>query len=288
MDPLPAPAPRSRPFVQVDVFSRRSYRGNPVAVVLDAEGLSDPQMQQIAAWTDLSETTFVLPPTLPGADYRVRIFTPHAELPFAGHPTLGTARAWLDVGGEAGGERVVQECAIGAVEVRRVGSGHEERLAFAAPPLLREGPLEAEHIGAAARALGIATSDVLDHAWVDNGPGWAVLELPSSQAVLDLDPDYAAIPGTKIAAVGPCPAGAEHAYEVRAFVAAGYEDPVTGSLQAGIARRLLDRGRASVPWTAHQGTCRGRDGVVHLDPDVDGTVWAGGTATVLIRGEITA
>lgn len=292
--------PVSRPFAQVDVFGASPYRGNPVAVVLDAYRLSEEQMQAFAAWTNLSETTFVLQPTVPGADYRLRIFTPTGELPFAGHPTLGTAAAWLAAGGVPGGERIVQECAVGLVEVRRGGAAPEdardvETLAFAAPPLQRSGPLDAEHLQLAAAALGVPDQAVVDHAWVDNGPGWAVVELGSAAEVVALKPDLAAIPGRKIASLGVIgpDTGSDMAYEVRAFFAPdsatgtpGYEDPVTGSLNAGIAQWMLERGRLTPPWTAHQGTRLGRDGAVRVDVDAEGTVWIGGCARVAIRGMI--
>ncbi|MCW1803852.1 PhzF family phenazine biosynthesis protein [Brachybacterium squillarum] len=286
----------SRPFAQVDVFGASPFRGNPLAVVLDADGLDEGTMRAFASWTNLSETTFVLPPTQEGADYRVRILTPSTELDFAGHPTLGTAAAWLAAGGVPAGERIVQECGAGLVEVRRDEAAGT--LAFAAPPLRRGGPLEAEHVGAAAAALGIDPGAVRGHAWVDNGAGWCVLELGSAAEVLALAPDLAAIPARKIAALGVVgPTGTDGAdgaaYEVRGFVAAdpesgtaGYEDPVTGSLNAGIAQWMLERGALTPPWTAHQGTALRRDGLVHLDVDADGTVWVGGTVRVDLRGSI--
>jgi len=304
----------SRPFAQVDVFGASPFRGNPLAVVLDADGLDEAAMRDFAAWTNLSETTFVLPPTQEGADYRVRILTPSTELDFAGHPTLGTAAAWLAAGGVPAGERIVQECGAGLVEVRRDEAAGT--LAFAAPPLRRSGPLEAEHVDAAAAALGIDPGAVRDHAWVDNGAGWCVLELGSAAEVLSLAPDLAAIPGRKIGALGVVGStegdGADGAdgtdttgaadgtagaggpaYEVRGFVAAdpesgtaGYEDPVTGSLNAGIAQWMLERGCLTPPWTARQGTALRRDGLVHLDVDADGTLWVGGTARVDLRGSI--
>ena len=304
----------SRPFAQVDVFGASPFRGNPLAVVLDADGLDEAAMRDFAAWTNLSETTFVLPPTQEGADYRVRILTPSTELDFAGHPTLGTAAAWLAAGGVPAGERIVQECGAGLVEVRRDEAAGT--LAFAAPPLRRSGSLDAEHVGAAAAALGIDPGAVRDHAWVDNGAGWCVLELGSAAEVLSLAPDLAAIPGRKIGALGVVGStegdGADGAdgtdttgaadgtagaggpaYEVRGFVAAdpesgtaGYEDPVTGSLNAGIAQWMLERGCLTPPWTARQGTALRRDGLVHLDVDADGTLWVGGTARVDLRGSI--
>lgn len=278
-------AATSRPFAQVDVFSSRSFRGNPVAVVLDADGLDDEQMRAIAAWTNLSETTFVLPPTDSAADYRLRILTPASELPFAGHPTLGTAAAWLDAGGVPAGERIVQECAAGLVTIRR---GQDGSLAFAAPPLEREGPLDEEEVRAAAAALGVERAAILAHAWVDNGPGWSAIELGSVEEVLALEPDLSAFPHRALGVVARGPEGSEHAYEVRALLAEGYEDPVTGSLNAGLARWMLDRGVVTAPCTAHQGTRLGRDGVVHVDVDGEGTLWIGGKTAVAIRGTITA
>ena len=274
--------PRSRAFAQVDVFGAAPFRGNPVAVVLDASGMSDADMQAVAAWTNLSETVFILPATDPGADYRARIFTPHTELPFAGHPTLGAAAAWLDAGGPISGADVVQECGAGLVRVRR----DENALAFAAPPLVRTGALETREMYGYAASLGLTLLDVQAHGWVDNGPGWCVLDLGSAEAVLAVEPDYQAMPGAKVAVVGACPPGSEHAYEVRAFVAAGYEDPVTGSLNAGLAQWMLDRGLVRAPFTAHQGTRVGRDGVVRIDRDDDGALWVGGSVRVLERGTI--
>ncbi|MBK0332337.1 PhzF family phenazine biosynthesis protein [Brachybacterium sp. MASK1Z-5] len=296
--------PSTRRFRQVDVFGADAFAGNPLAVVVDADGLSDEQMQRIASWTNLSETSFLLAPTRPGADYRVRIFTPSTELDFAGHPTLGSAFAWLAAqadGGEATGsadERIlVQECRAGLVEVRVDG----DDLAFAAPPLVRSGPMDADHLADAAAALGIDPADVLDHAWVDNGAGWCVLELASAQDVLDLEPDLAVIPGRKIGALGAVGATADApttgadgpAYEVRGFVAPdpvsgtpGYEDPVTGSLNAGIAQWMLERGRFAPPWTVRQGTRLGRHGRVLVDVDAEGTIWIGGTVRTGIQGEI--
>ena len=274
--------PRSRAFAQVDVFGAAPFRGNPVAVVLDADGMSDADMQAVAAWTNLSETVFILPASDAGADYRARILTPHTELPFAGHPTLGAAAAWLDAGGPVAGAEVVQECGAGLVRVRR----DENALAFAAPPLVRTGALETREMYGYAASLGLTLLDVQAHGWVDNGPGWCVLDLGSAEAVLAVEPDYQAMPGAKVAVVGACPPGSEHAYEARAFVAAGYEDPVTGSLNAGLAQWMLDRGLVRAPFTAHQGTRLGRDGVVRIDRDDDGALWVGGSLRVLERGTI--
>lgn len=276
--------PRSarRRFAQLDVFADRPQRGNPLAVVLEADGLDDQHMQRIAAWTNLSETTFLLPPTLPGADYRVRIFTASEELPFAGHPTLGTARAWLEAGGQPAGERIVQECAAGLIQVRRDG----DRLAFAAPPLRRSGVLEESEVEAIAAALGIATADVLGHSWADNGPGWQVVELASAEQVLALRPDAAVLGARKVGVMGRHPSAEGPLYEVRAFAPVGVEDPVTGSLNAGIAQWLVARGEAPERWTASQGTALGREGRIHLEREADGTIWVGGDTVLTVEGTV--
>ena len=273
----------SRPFRQVDVFTTTPYRGNPVAVVHEADGLDADAMQRFARWTNLSETTFLLPPQDAGADYRLRIFTPDRELPFAGHPTLGSCHAWLEAGGaprEA--DRVVQECAAGLVPVRRTAEG----LAFAAPPLVRSGPLAPDLLAHVVDLLGLAPGDVVDSAWVDNGPGWVGVLLASAEAVLALRPDRVDL---ELGVVGPHPAGAPEAFEVRAFFPVDghpVEDPVTGSLNAALAGWLLDTGRATAPWTARQGTALGRLGRVHLDRDEDGTVWTGGATTTCVVGSV--
>ena len=276
------PTPPRRRFAQLDVFSGRPHRGNPLAVVLEADGLDDQDMQRIAAWTNLSETTFLLPPTQPGADYRVRIFTASEELPFAGHPTLGTARAWLEAGWESAGERIVQECAAGLIQVRRDG----DRLAFAAPPLRRSGALEEAEVEAIAVALGIARADVLGHSWADNGPGWQVVELGSAEQVLALRPDAAALGARKVGVMGRHEGADGPRYEVRAFAPVGVEDPVTGSLNAGIAQWLTARDEAPERWTAAQGTVLGREGRIHLEREADGTIWVGGDTLVTIEGTI--
>lgn len=193
---------RSRTFVQVDVFSATPYLGNPVAVVLDGADVTDEEMQRLARWTNLSETTFVLPPASPEADYRLRIFTPGGELPFAGHPTLGSARAWLDNGGQPRrADRLVQECAAGLITVRRGG----DTLSFAAPPLIRQGPLDEEFVDQIVTAFGIERDRVLAHQWVDNGPGWAVIRLPTAEDVLALEPDLSLIPTAMLGAIGRTP-----------------------------------------------------------------------------------
>jgi PhzF family phenazine biosynthesis protein len=268
---------RVRPYSVIDVFTMTAYEGNPVAVVLDGDGLSSEQMQRFAAWTNLSETTFVLPASAPQADYSVRIFTPVAELPFAGHPTLGACHAWLQARAERAHEgSVVQECGVGLVTLRV----EDERIAFAAPPLLREGPVEEELIGHVAAVLGIERAAIADAEWTDNGPGWVAVLLEDADAVLALRPGYVDL---DLGVVGPYPPGSPEAFEVRAFFPKGgttVEDPVTGSLNAALAPWLLRTGRASAPYVVSQGTVLGRRGRVHISRDDDGTVWvAGGTVT---------
>jgi PhzF family phenazine biosynthesis protein len=273
-----------RRFRQVDVFGEIAYAGNPVAVVLDGEGLADHEMARVANWTNLSETTFVLPATQPGADYRVRIFTPAEELPFAGHPTLGTCHAWLEAGGApVAADAVVQECAAGLVRVRR----SEDRLAFAAPPLLRSGPVDAALVDELAAAAGVAREAVVAAEWVDNGPGWAALLLDSVEAVLAARPSSAV---DKLGLVAAFPAGSPCAVEVRAFFAKDgevAEDPVTGSLNASLAQWLLGSGRITAPYVARQGTVLGRSGRVHVSAD-GGAVWVGGATRTCIAGAIDA
>lgn len=296
---------RLRPFQQVDVFTATAYRGNPLAVVLDGSGLSTEAMQQFTDWTNLSEATFVLPPTpegrAAGADYRVRIFCPGRELPFAGHPTLGTCHAWLQAGGQpqvAG--RVVQECGVGLVTLRRDG----DRLAFAAPPLIQSGPLAEEDVALIARGLGVARSDVVAHAWCDNGPHWRGVLLRSAAQVLALQPDGAVLAGLDVGVVGPrgkvgvvgatdavtdSATGAEAiAFEVRAFLPGHsglMEDPVTGSLNAALAQWLIGAGLAPARYVASQGTALGRAGRVHIEQD-GADIWVGGHTVTCISGTV--
>ncbi|WP_018640294.1 PhzF family phenazine biosynthesis protein [Parafrankia elaeagni] len=272
-----------RAFQQVDVFTARPYLGNPVAVVLDADGLSTASMRRFAAWTNLSETTFVLPPTTPAADYRVRIFTPTAELPFAGHPTLGTCHAWLATGGlPRDGGRIVQECDAGLITVRR---DEPSGLAFAAPPLLRYEPADAELLLHLAEVLRLAPTDIVAAQWVDNGPGWVAVLLDSADAVLALRPGAVDL---AVGVIGPHPPGAAAAFEVRAFTPqiATVEDPVTGSLNASLATWLFDTGGVQDAYTARQGTVLGREGRVRLSRTADGTVWVGGDTVTCIRGDV--
>jgi PhzF family phenazine biosynthesis protein len=273
----------SRVFNQVDVFTTTPYRGNPVAVVLGADGLDTSTMQRFAHWTNLSETTFVLPPSSADADYRVRIFTPVAELPFAGHPTLGTCHAWLANGGEpAGGDVIVQECGAGLVRVRRTDAG----LAFASPPLVREGPVDEIELEQIARALGIGRGAIVDAAWADNGPGWVAVLLESADAVLALEPSFIDL---DVGVVGPHPEGAPEALELRAFFpkdGALVEDPVTGSLNASVAEWLVGSGRVTAPYIAAQGTALGRAGRVHITRDDGGQIWVGGGTVTCVEGRV--
>jgi PhzF family phenazine biosynthesis protein len=272
-----------RPFLQVDVFTTTPYYGNPVAVVLDGSDLTSEAMQRLAHWTNLSETTFVLPPTDPGADYQVRIFTPVVELPFAGHPTLGTCHAWLEAGGSPHDpDVVVQQCPAGLVRVRRTDDG----LAFAAPPLVRSGPVDGADLAHIADLLGLASGDIVDAQWVDNGPGWVAVLLADADAVLAVRP---APIDLDIGVVGLYPAGSPAALEVRAFFpkdGTTVEDPVTGSLNASLAEWLLRTDRVHAPYVASQGTALGRAGRVHVTLDGDGQIWVGGGTVTCVTGEV--
>lgn len=310
------PQPRPRPFSQVDVFTTTPYRGNPVAVVRDAVGLEDAQIAAFARWTNLSETTFLLPPSpegaAAGADYRLRIFTPAGELPFAGHPTLGSCHAWLAAGGTprvAG--TVVQECGIGLVPLRRSptdlpdgGASPGGRLAFAAPDLLADEPVDLSTLAAITRALGLEARDVVDHRFLDNGPGWRVLLLGSAEKVLALDPDFTGLGDLAIGVVGPYTALGDGRYDGpdgAAVEVRGYaldmgipEDPVTGSLNAVVAQWLQPDGLLPAEYVASQGTALGRAGRVHVTratgPVGEGeggdTVWVGGDAVTCIDGTV--
>jgi PhzF family phenazine biosynthesis protein len=272
-----------RPFRQVDVFTTRPYRGNPVAVVLDGESLSGGQMQRFAHWTNLSETTFVLASTDPAADYRVRIFTPVGELPFAGHPTLGTCHAWLENGGSAShADLVVQQCDAGLIPIRRSDVG----LAFAAPPLTRSGPVDAGTRARVRAMLDIDDSAIVDMEWAVNGPEWVAVLLASPDEVLALNPRFDDL---SVGVAAPYPSGSAVAFEVRAFFPKDgviAEDPVTGSLNAALAQWLLGSDRATAPYVAGQGTALGRSGRVHVSCDPDGEIWVGGGTVTCIAGEV--
>lgn len=271
-----------RPFCMVDVFGSIPFGGNPVAVVLDATGMTTEEMQRFTRWMNLSESTFLLPPEDPAADYRVRIFTPAQELPFAGHPTLGTCHAWLAAGNKPRQDGViVQECGAGLVNIRRTDDG----LAFAAPPLLRDGPAGEELTEHLAELLRISRSDIVDAAWADNGPGWVAVLLKDAAAVLALKPGVVDV---DLGVVGPHPAGSDVDFEVRAFFpvnGATVEDPVTGSLNASLAMWLLSSGRAKAPYVAAQGTALGRAGRAHISVDGDGQIWVAGNTVSWVDGE---
>ena len=304
-----------RPFKQVDVFTAAPYGGNPLAVVLDGAGLSEADMQRFARWTNLSETTFVLAPTRAGldagADYRVRIFTPGGELPFAGHPTLGSCHAWLQSGGQPQAADVItQECKVGLVKIRRDG----QRLAFAAPPLQRSDPAPAL-LAQVSQALGLRPGQIVAAQLLDNGPVWLGLWLDSSDTVLALEPDHARLKalGQKVGVAGAYSAqsattliarsnrearafaGHEEPretapdLEVRAFAApiGINEDPVTGSLNASLAQWLIAEGLAPERYLAAQGSCRDRAGRVHIERDASGQVWVGGESVTCIDGTVT-
>lgn len=275
---------RTRPFSQVDVFTDVPYLGNPLAVVVDAEGLSTEQMQHFAHWTNLSETTFLLPPTDPAADYRVRIFTGREEFPFAGHPTLGSAHAWLASGGVPKQEGIlVQECGAGLVKVRLDGG----RLAFAAPPLTRFGPVAEGTMEQLAAGLRLPRAALLDASWLVNGPQWIGVLLESAAQVLRVVPDLAALGDLKVGVIGPHEPGAGADFEVRTFIPgdAMVEDPVTGSFNAGAAQWLIGSGRAPEQYIAVQGTVLGRAGRVHVATE-QGVTWVGGSSVMCIQGTV--
>lgn len=284
MNQDPSPAPRRRPFTQVDVFTDEPYRGNPLAVVVDAAELTTEQMQQFANWTNLSETTFLLPPTHSDADYRVRIFTGSEEFPFAGHPTFGSAQAWLDAGGVPKQDGVlVQECGAGLVRVKRDGG----RLAFAAPPLTRSGPVAEADMEQIADGLRLPRQALLDGSWLVNGPDWIGVLLASAVEVLAIRPDFTALGDLKVGVIGPHAAGAAADFEVRTFIPgdAATEDPVTGSFNAGAAQWLIGSGRAPSLYVAAQGTALGRAGRIHVDA-MGGDIWVGGSSAAHISGTV--
>ncbi|MEN9844274.1 MAG: Trans-2,3-dihydro-3-hydroxyanthranilate isomerase [Pseudomonadota bacterium] len=294
---------RPRPFQQVDVFTATAYRGNPLGVVLDGTDLDTATMQHFTNWTNLSECTFVLPPSpegaAAGADYRVRIFCPGRELPFAGHPTLGTCHAWLRSGGvPRASSHIVQECGVGLVRIRLDRSATHERLAFAAPPLLKGGPLPEDDVRLIAQGLGVARSDIIAHAWCDNGPKWRGVMLASAEQVLALRPNGPLLAGLDIGVVGPrgkvgvvgtqAP-DQDTQFEVRAFFPGNQgltEDPVTGSLNAALAQWLIGAGLAPAHYVAAQGTALARAGRIHIDSDPDGTIWVGGGSVTCVQGQV--
>ena len=273
-------------FKQLDVFSNVPLKGNPLAVVLGADSLSDQQMADFAKWTNLSETTFLLTPRDPRADYRVRIFTTLKELPFAGHPTLGSCQAWLQAGGVAKGAQIIQECEIGLVRVRRQG----DELAFIAPPLLRSGAVEAPLLERVRLGLGLAPGAIVRSQWVDNGAGWLAVMLAERTQVLDLQPDYSQLMGLAVGVIAPCDPvrdDVEAHFEVRAFIAGdgAQEDPATGSLNAGVAQWLLSEGLAPERYVVSQGTAMGRAGRLRIERQGD-EIWVGGAVVACIEGRL--
>ena len=273
-------------FKQLEVFSNGALKGNPLAVVLGADSLSDAQMADFARWTNLSETTFLLTPRDPRADSRVRIFTTLQELPFAGHPTLGSCHAWLQAGGVPHGEEIIQECEIGLVRIRRQG----DELAFIAPPLLRSGPVDAPLLERVRLGLGLVPGAIVRSQWVDNGAGWLAVMLADRQQVLAVQPDFSQLLGLAVGVIAPCnPAhdDVDAQFEVRAFVAGdgAQEDPATGSLNAGIAQWLLGEGLAPERYVVSQGTAIGRAGRIHVERQGD-EIWIGGAVAVCITGRL--
>lgn len=273
-----------RPYSEVDVFSSEPYFGNPLAIVHDADGLTSDEMQRFARWTNLAETAFLLHPTNPAADYRVRIFSANTEFPFAGHPTLGSAFAWLQAGGERKSDSaIVQECGAGLVTLRV----EDQRLAFAAPPLTRFGPVGESLVCRTAAALGIPRDRIIDASWLVNGPEWIGVRLASAQEVLALRPDPAGLGMLSIGVIGPYPPGHDTRFEVRAFLGGDpvWEDPVTGSLHAGFALWMSHSELADQRYVAAQGTAIGSRGRVHIAME-GGDIWIGGDVTSCVRGEV--
>jgi PhzF family phenazine biosynthesis protein len=270
-------------FQQVDVFTAEPLKGNPLAVVLNADALTDAEMAAFANWTNLSETTFLLKPIARQADYRVRIFTPSTELPFAGHPTLGSCHVWLTAGGKPREAEIIQECPAGLIRIRR----DVARLAFAAPPLIRSGKVDAKTLAKVAKVLRIPPAAIVNANWADNGPGWVAVMLATSDEVLALKPDFAAMSGLNIGVIAPS-AGTEHQFEVRAFVPelGVPEDPVTGSLNAALAQWFFASGMApGKSYIVSQGTMLGRAGRVHINQSGN-DIWIGGNVVTCITGTL--
>ena len=271
-------------FCLVDVFGTAPFSGNPLPVLFDADALSDAEMERITRWFGYSETAFLVAPSEPGADYRVRIFTLERELPFAGHPTLGACHAWRTMSGKPAGATIVQQCGAGLIDIR---AGDE--LAFAAPPLIRSGPVDEAEVVEVAAFLGIERATIVDAQWVDNGPGWVAVLLASAEAVLAIDPPATASRRFEVGVVGPHSSG-EAAYEVRALFSdhrgAILEDPITGSLNASLAQWLTSTGRFTAPYVARQGTAIGRDGRVTVDQDEAGRIWIGGQTLTIASGTV--
>lgn len=273
-------------FCLVDVFGTAAFTGNPLPVLCGADALSDADMQRITRWFGYSETAFLVAPTEPGADYRVRIFTLDRELPFAGHPTLGACHAWRSAGGKPSGAHIVQQCGAGLVEIRA-----GDQLSFAAPPLLRTGPVDEADLAEIADFLGIARTAIVDSQWVDNGPGWVAVMLESAEAVLAIRPPATAARRFEVGVVGPHSSG-DAAYEVRSLFSdhrgAIVEDPITGSLNASLAQWLTSSDRFTAPYIARQGTAIGREGRVSVEQDEKGQIWIGGRTLTIASGTLDA
>lgn len=278
-----------RRFRLVDVFGERPLTGNPLAVVVDSDGLSTDEMLEITRWLNFSETTFLSPPESSEADYKVRIFTLAGELPFAGHPTLGSCHVWQSLAGKSNDHEIVQECGVGLVRLRRSDDG----MAFEAPALIHDGPVDGLKLATLAAVLGIDTSDIAEARWIDNGPGWVGVMLEDARAVLELAPDFSRRPTSEkldIGVVGMYPEGSGPLYEVRAFFSGGrgemLEDPVTGSLHASVAQWLISEGHARPPYIATQGQAVGRSGRVHITATAD-SLWVGGWVFDVVAGELS-
>ena len=271
-----------RDFQQVDVFSDKLCKGNPVAVVLGADGMTTEAMQEFTKWMNLSESTFLLEPTDPTADYRVRIFTPAEELPFAGHPTLGSCHAWLRAGGKPDGADVIQQCEAGLIRIRR----RDGPFAFAAPPLMRDGPVSEGDLAKITAGLGLSPESILRSQWIDNGPGWVGVMLATRAELLSLTPDYDVLAGLELGVVAPGQPGDETQFELRAFCASlRAEDPVTGSLNASVAQWLIGAGIAPPNYIAAQGTAMDRCGRIHVSSEGE-TIWIGGATTTIVSGTV--
>jgi len=272
-------------FHQVDVFTDKPLKGNPLAVVHRADDLSEKQMAEFANWTNLSETTYLLSPTNHLADYKLRIFSPSSELPFAGHPTLGSCYAWLAKGGKPkSGSCIIQECGVGLIKIRQDGA----RLSFSAPKLIKSGALDETTLNNLARGLGVQVSDFIDHQWVDNGPGWCAVMLKTAEQVLAIRPDKELLKDYKVGVIGPYAKGHDTNFEVRAFVMPFgiNEDPVTGSLNAGIASWLINANLVAKSYTVSQGTVLGRNGRIFIEK-VGEDIWIGGEIVPCIEGTVT-
>lgn len=278
---------QQRRFIQCDVFSSIPTRGNALAVVVDGDGISDEQMSAFARWTNLAETTFLQAPTDASADYKVRILTPTREMPFAGHPTLGSCAAWLQSGGVPKQPGMVrQECGVGIVEIDISG----EVPAFIAPPTKIEAMPEVD-FEKICNELKLDRSTIVRSARLDNGPVWQAFELSSAQAVLDADSSLIRWPEVRaVGLIGPHLPGSECDFEVRMLAPSSgmSEDPITGSLNSALAHWRLSLGLLESSIVVAQGTRIDRAGRVYIDPDaaVPGRVRIGGYSHILVEGTV--